>query len=89
MNLLTPAIALLKPLSGRLRFWILPMPLLAVVLITIVTLLTRDANGLASYGALIALLVGALLLWLYLQLAFFTITRQERDRTESAMRSAA
>jgi len=89
MNLLTPAIALLKPLSGRVRFWILPLPLLAVVLITIVTLLTHDADSYVEYGGLVALLVGALLLWLYLQLAFFTITRQERDRTESAMRSAA
>ncbi|OIN91949.1 MAG: hypothetical protein AUJ20_09050 [Comamonadaceae bacterium CG1_02_60_18] len=89
MKFLQPAIALLQPLSGKARFWILPLPLLAVVLAAILVLLFHDASAPQQFGALLASLMVALLVWLYLQLAFFTITRDERNRTESAMRLAA
>jgi len=89
MNLLTPAIALLKHLPGRWRFWLVSLPLLAVVLATIVTLLFLDDAGLTKFALLLVSLAAALLVWLYLQLAYYSLTRTERERTESAMRLAA
>ena len=86
MTIFSPGIALLKPLSGHLRFWILPLPLLLVVAgIMTMSLLGADTGG----GMLLAWALAALLLWWYLQICFFTITRVERDRTENAMRAAA
>lgn len=89
MKFLSPGIALLTPLSGKQRFWVLPLPLLAIVLGAIVVLLSDSSDAMPGNATSLVLLIAALLIWLYLQLAFFSITRDERDRTESAMRLAA
>jgi len=86
MNFYTPGIALLQPMSGTLRFWILPAPLLLVLLFVMVLNLVGNAAGGYWMAALVLL---ALLLWWYLQFCFFKITRQERDRTEKAIRAAS
>jgi methyl-accepting chemotaxis protein len=89
MNFLSPGIALLKPLSGRTRFWVLPLPLLAVMLI-ILGMHLLEGDQPANEGGLIVLMVlVALPVWVYLQLAFFSITRGERDHTETAMRAVS
>jgi len=88
MNLLTPAIALLKPLSGKQRFWVLPMPLLAGM-VWMIWLVFSQSAGAELFWADVLAVVLALLLWLYFQLAFFSITREERNRTEGAMRLAS
>jgi len=89
MNLLSPAIALLKPLSGRTRFWVLPIPLVFALL----SILVMHMSGLSVLNNDDALVVGvtalALLVWFYLQLAFFSITKGERDRTEAVMKGAS
>lgn len=89
MNLLSPGIAILKPLSGRKRFWVLPLPLLAVIFAILVLHWMGDSAP-ANEGSLIVMmsLVG-LVVWVYIQAAFFSITRGERDRTETAMRAAS
>jgi len=85
MNLLSPAIALLRPLSGRVRFWVLPIPMI-LVLVTIVVMSLMQAVAHDQEGALFALLsLSGLTLWLYFQLAYFSITRTERDRMDRAM----
>jgi len=89
MKFLAPAIALLKPMSGRMRFWILPLPLLLVVMAAVIVLMFHDDKAAQQFGGLIAALLVALLVWMYLQVAFFAITKEERDRTEGAMRLAA
>ncbi len=89
MNLLSPAIALLKPLSGRMRFWILPMPLV-LVLLSVLAMRLFGLNVLSISGTGVLWMAAlALLVWFYLQLAFFRITEGERDRTEGVMRAAA
>ncbi len=86
MNFYTPGMSLLKPLSGTLRFWVLPMPLLVSLAVSLVSHLL----GLQGSGSVMASLsLGAILLWWYLQLCFFSITRVERDRTEQAMRAVS
>ncbi len=85
MNFFTPGIALLKPMSGTLRFWVLPAPLVLALL----GVLGLQLYSQSSVGWGIALVVLALLLWWYLQSSFFKITRQERDRTEMAMRAVS
>ena len=89
MNLLTPAIAALKPLSGRTRFWVLPMPLV-LTLVAVVVMHLRgisEPDGDSTWVVWMAAL--AVLTWLYLQMAFFSITRTERDRTEAVMKAAS
>jgi methyl-accepting chemotaxis protein len=90
MNLFTPGISLLKPLSGRTRFWTLPLPLLlALGGVFVQSLAQGDLPHLENIFQT-AILVGAgLLVWLYLMFSFFAITRVERDRTEAAMGAAA
>jgi methyl-accepting chemotaxis protein len=89
MNFFAPAVALLKPLSGHMRFWILPMPLVAALL-SILLLHLLEGGAPSTDGALImALAVAGLLVWWYLQVGFFQITRGERDRTEGAMRAVS
>ena len=89
MNLLSPGVALLKPLSGRLRFWVLPTPLLLVVFAILAQHMPGETAP-ANEGSLIFVMtLAGLPLWIYLQLAFFSITRGERDRTEGAMRAAS
>jgi methyl-accepting chemotaxis protein len=86
MNFFTPGIALLQPLSGTLRFWILPAPLILVI-VSIMGLHLFDNSVENRWIAALSLV--ALLLWWYLQFCFFKITRQERDRTEKAIRAAS
>ncbi len=88
MNILGLGIALLKPMSGRSRFWVLPAPMLAA-LILISTLHLLEGDTPVSTGTILLLSNGGLLIWGYLQLAFFSITRAERDRTENAMDSVS
>jgi len=88
MNLLTPAIALLKPMSGKQRFWVLPIPLLAGMAWMIWLVFSQSAGAVLSWADAVVVVL-ALLLWLYFQLAFFSITREERNRTEGAMRLAS
>jgi len=85
MNLLLPGIALLRPLSGRMRFWVLPIPMI-LVLLSIVTMAWLGTLAHEEEGAVFALLgSGGLAVWFYLQLAYFSITRGERDRMDHAM----
>ena len=37
MNFFSPGIALLKPMRGTMRFWVLPLPLLLTMVIMLVT----------------------------------------------------
>ena len=53
MNFFTPGIALLQPMSGTLRFWILPAPLLLVLLFVMVLNLVGSAAGLHRKGDLV------------------------------------
>jgi len=86
MNFFSPGIALLQPFSGTKRFWILPLPLLLVLVYILITQLTGvNLSGMWLIGSILA----ALVLWWYLQISFFKITRGERDRTEGAMRAAS
>lgn len=86
MNLLTPGLTLLQPLPGRMRFWVLPLPLLLALLgVAVFEYLDREPSALQTLG--LALL--AVLLWGYLQQCFFHITRIERDRTDAIMRGVA
>jgi methyl-accepting chemotaxis protein len=88
MNFFAPAVALLKPLSGRMRFWVLPAPLLLTVLANLsLHILSSTEN--AGDGWSISVSLSGLVFWWYLQMAFFSITRAERDRTESAMRAVS
>ncbi|MDR3371599.1 methyl-accepting chemotaxis protein [Rhodoferax sp.] len=85
MNLLSPAIALLRPLSGRMRFWLLPFPIISVLLVMAFLALTQ-AVPLEQEGAVFVLIAGGgLSVWLYFQLAYFSITRDERERMDHAM----
>lgn len=86
MNFFTPGIALLKPLSGRMRFWVLPIPL---VLTLTGSLLLPLLSGDVAWPWMKGLMLVALVLWWYLQICFFNITRGERNRTEYAMRAAS
>ncbi len=84
MNLLSPGVALLKPLRGTVRFWVLPAPLLLTLLaIVAATLAGQDKVSVLTLAAV------GMALWWYMQLCYFSITRVERDRTEGAMRAAA
>ena len=86
MNFFAPGIALLKPMPGKLRFWVLPIPLL----LSLATLFLTHLMGNGLYGPwAIGLILAAVLLWWYFQLCFFKITRGERDRTERAMRAVS
>jgi methyl-accepting chemotaxis protein len=82
MNFFAPAVAVLKPLSGHLRFWILPLPLL---LVAVVILLLHISESKVSDNGIVAIALLGSGCWWYLQMAFFKITRGERDRTEGAM----
>ncbi len=65
------------------------MPLLTALLVGVAFRLSGNGVALNSEFA-VALSVGvAVGSWLYLQLAFFSITRIERDRTEAVMKGAA
>jgi methyl-accepting chemotaxis protein len=86
MNFFTPGIALLKPMSGHARFWVLPIPL--VVTLT-GSLLLHLLSGDSDRPWLNGLTLAALILWWYLQICFVKITRGERNRTECAMRAAS
>jgi methyl-accepting chemotaxis protein len=88
MNFFTPGIALLKPMSGRFRFWVLPIPLLLALLIVLLGHL-QGAAASPDGGAIVTVTLSGMLLWWYLQLCFFKITRGERDRAEGAMKGAA
>jgi len=89
MNFFSPAIALLKPLSGHVRFWVLPTPLV-LVLIAILVIHGIEANTPTDDGNLVMVLAAVgLVVWWYFQMAFFRITRAERDRTEEAMRAVS
>ncbi|MBK9443018.1 MAG: cache domain-containing protein [Comamonadaceae bacterium] len=86
MNFFSPGIALLKPLPGKLRFWVLPFPLL----LSLATVVLTHLTDVGLHGPwVIGLILAAILLWSYLQLCFFSITRGERDRTERAMRAVS
>ncbi|BCO29398.1 hypothetical protein MIZ03_4321 [Rhodoferax lithotrophicus] len=89
MNFFAPGIALLRPLSGRVRFWVLQIPLVSALSVILVMHLFESNNAPLDGRLVAALAFVGLLCWLYLQLAFFDITRGERDRTEGAMRAAA
>ncbi len=85
MNLLSPAIALLRPLSGRTRFWVLPIPMI-LVLLAIVVMAGMGSVAREDEGAVFSLLgLTGLAVWLYFQLAYFSITRVERERLDQAM----
>jgi methyl-accepting chemotaxis protein len=86
MNFYTPGIALLKPLPGPLRFWVLPAPLV-LALITLLLMHLLQSAGEATW--VIGLVLLALVMWWYLQVCFFQITRGERDRTSAAMKAAS
>ncbi|MBP9148386.1 MAG: cache domain-containing protein [Rhodoferax sp.] len=86
MILFAPGIALLKPMRGTLRFWILPMPLLLCLLFLMAA---HWLGQLGSAGFVATLILLSLLAWWYLQICFFRITRSERDRTELAMSAAS
>ncbi len=86
MNFFSPGIALLLPMSGTLRFWFLPAPLLISAACVVGLHLTGITVG---DGWIVALEVIGVVLWWYLQFSFFKITRQERDRTEKAIRAAS
>ena len=86
MNFYSPGIALLKPLPGTLRFWVLPAPLiLALSTLLLLQLLQSVANE--TWVTILVLV--ALVSWWYLQVCFFQITRGERDRTAQAMKAAS
>ena len=86
MNFFSPGIALLQPMSGTLRFWFLPAPLLLSAAVVIGLYL---AGVSIRDSWIIGMEVVGLFLWWYLQFSFFKITRQERDRTEKAIRAAS
>jgi len=89
MNLFAPAVALLKPLTGHMRFWVLPTPLvLALLAIMFMNLQEGDARSKDGVW-LMGIALSGLLAWWYLQVAFFQITRGERDRTEGAMQAVS
>jgi methyl-accepting chemotaxis protein len=95
MSFFAPGIALLKPISGRVRFWVLQVPLLlALVVILLMHLYAAVAGESAgsAVGDAVRMLVVAglgLFFWWYLQVSFFYITRAERNRTETAMRAVS
>jgi methyl-accepting chemotaxis protein len=84
MNFFGLGVAFLKPMSGRVRFWVLPGPMIAALALIALLHLFEGADPVS--GSMIALIsLSGLMLWVYLQRAFFSITRVERDRTESSM----
>ncbi|GAB4213273.1 MAG: hypothetical protein Fur007_07150 [Rhodoferax sp.] len=86
MNLLTPGIALLRPLPGTLRFWVLPAPLiLPLAGAAVVPLVAVSVDPWVS----VSVVVLSVLLWWYLQVCYFRITKSERDRTERLMQAAS
>jgi len=89
MNLLSPGIALLRPLSGRMRFWVLPIPLLLVIFTVLFQYWPSNPATGNDNTPVFLITVIAVPIWFYLQLAFFDITRGERNRTEGAMRAAS
>ena len=85
MNLLSPGTALLRPLSIRLRFWVLLAPMILVWLAMLVLYLT-GALAHEQDGAIFVMLgLSGLAVWLYLQLAYFRITAGEREHMDRAM----
>jgi methyl-accepting chemotaxis protein len=86
MILFAPGIALLKPMRGTLRFWVLPAPLLLCLMYLLVSPWLQWPHGASLVSTLV---LASLLAWWYLQLCFFRITRSERDRTEKAMSAAS
>ncbi|AGX87865.1 methyl-accepting chemotaxis protein [Candidatus Symbiobacter mobilis] len=90
MAFFTPASWILRPLSGRARFWVLPAPLLLALAVVFVLRLTEgEQKSLAVDIAVLVVIAIGVLLWGYFQAAFFDLTYNERDRTEGAMRSAS
>ncbi len=89
MTLFTPATAILRPMSGRTRFWILPSPLLIALGIIALVLFFKSSPGSSDGWWVSVIAVMGVAIWIYLQAAFFQITQTERDRTENAMRSVS
>ncbi len=86
MTMFTPATAILRPLSGRTRFWTLPSPLLiALGIIVLMHFVERGPDSSSNWWVTMVAVLGVAL-WVYFQAAFFQITQTERDRTENAMR---
>lgn len=85
MNLLSPAIALLRPLSGRMRFWILPIPMILTVLSVVILVLMQAVRSEQEGVVFVWIAGGGLGLWLYFQLAYINITAAERDHLDCAM----
>lgn len=85
MNLLSPAIALLRPLSGRMRVWVLPIPMI-LVLLAMAVLALMQAVPQEQAGTVFVLMAGVgLAVWLYFQVAYSSITRGEGDRMDHTM----
>jgi methyl-accepting chemotaxis protein len=86
MNVLAPGIALLKPLSGYARFWVLPLPMVLAVVAMVLLHLQPEPPSLFT---IFLLAVISLLVWAYLQLAYFSITLAERNRVDTVMTSVS
>ena len=86
MTMFTPATAILRPLSGRTRFWTLPSPLLIALGIIVLMHFVECSPDSSSGWRVTMVAVLGVALWVYFQAAFFQITQTERDRTENAMR---
>jgi methyl-accepting chemotaxis protein len=85
MNLLSPGIVLLRPVSTRWRFWLVPIPMLLVWLVMLVLSwmgsVAHEQEG--TVFGLLGLVGGAV--WLYFQLVYLSLTQGERDHMDSAM----
>ncbi|TXT40843.1 MAG: methyl-accepting chemotaxis protein [Comamonadaceae bacterium] len=89
MNLFAPGIALLKPLSGRVRFWVLQIPLVLDLSVILLMHLLASEKAPLNGGVVAALAFGGLAVWFYVQLAMDELTRGERDQTDGVMQAAA
>jgi len=85
MNLLSPATALLRPLSTRWRFAALLMPMLLVWLVMVFSVWTGWLEPEQQGRVFVLLALAGLAAWLYLQLAYFKLTEGEADRLDSVM----
>ena len=85
MNLLSPGITLLRPLSARWRFWVLPIPMLLVGLVMGIMWLTASAPHAQESVVLVWLGLTGLAIWLYGQLAYASLMSDEAQHMDSAM----
>ncbi len=87
MNFFAPGVALLRSLSGTVRFWAVSVPLFLAMLIVLLMHAVGSQDGDVLPVAMIS--VVGMLVWWYLVRCFMTVSQVERERTDASMMAAS